>query len=83
MDNLMETLLCLLDTPQSEADAQILKNTQEAVRDAEQHLTFDEFDALWNTINDILRGDNVKIFTPGFRLGVQLTLEGLKPVCPK
>ena len=83
MNELMETLLNILDTPRPEAETQAQKNTKEAIRAAEQHLTFNEFDALWNTINDILRGDDVKCFTLGFRLGVQLTLEGLRPIIPK
>ena len=82
MNRLMETLLYTLETPQTEEEIQAMKDTKEAVRAVQQRLTFDEFDDLWATIAEILRKDDVKTFTLGFRLGVQLALEGLGPINP-
>ena len=83
MNPLMEDLLYLLDIPQSEAKAQAIEDSKEAARAAEQRLTLDEFDNLWSAIVGIVRSDEVETFALGFRLGVQLTLEGLKPIYPK
>ena len=83
MNPIMENLLNLIETPLAEAQAQAREDAEEAVRAARQRLTFKEFDDLWNAITRIIGTDDVEIFTLGFRLGVQLTLEGLKPVIPK
>ena len=80
MSKLMETLLYILDAVPPEAEAKARQSAKEAVRAAEQPLTYEEFENLWNAIADIERADEVDCFTLGFRLGVQLTLEGLKPV---
>ena len=82
MRQLMENLLCALDTQQLESETQAVQASKEAVRAAEQHLTYDEFENLWNAISDIEHASEVDSVTLGFRLGVQLTLEGLRPVCP-
>lgn len=83
MNQLMETLFAAMDTTQqSEAEAQAVEAAKEAVRAAEQRLTCKEFEDLWNAIMDIGFAGHQDSFTLGFRLGVQLTLEGLRPVCP-
>ena len=83
MDQLMENLLYLLDTPKSEAQIQAEQDGKEAIRVAEQRLTRAEFDNLWSAIIDTMHSDEVKSFTLGFRLGIQLAIEGLKPISPK
>ena len=80
MSQLMETLFDLLDVHQSEAEAQAVKAAKEAVQTAEQRLTHQEFEQLWNAIMDIGDASLLDSFTLGFRLGVQLTLEGLRPI---
>ena len=82
MESIMSILFSSLDTQRLEAEEQAVKASREAVRAAEQHLTYDEFEDLWSAISDIERACELDSFTLGFRLGVQLTLEGLRPVCP-
>ena len=43
-------------------------------------LTREEFENLWSAVIDIGDADCLSSFTLGFRLGVQLTLEGLRPI---
>lgn len=84
MNQLMEALFAAMDTTQqSETEAQAVEAAKEAVRAAEQRLTYKEFEDLWNAIMDIGFAGHQDSFTLGFRLGVQLTLEGLRPVCPE
>lgn len=81
MSQLIETLYYLLDsTKASEAERRAIAAAQEAVQAAEQRLTPREFERLWDALMDIGRADCQDSFTMGFRLGVQLTLEGLRPV---
>ena len=82
MNQLMETLFFALGAQLSEAEVQAVKDAKESVRAAEQRLTYDEFENLWNAVSDIERASDLDSFTKGFRLGVQLTLEGLRPVSP-
>ena len=53
---------------------------EEAVRAVEKRLTREEFENLWSAVIDIGDADCLSSFTLGFRLGVQLTLEGLRPI---
>lgn len=81
MSQLMETLFDLMDGPHAtEAERRAVKESQEAVQAVEQRLTYDEFENLWNAIMDIEDAGYLDSFTLGFRLGVQLTLEGLHPI---
>ena len=81
MNPLMETLFSVLEpSQQSEAEAQAVQAAKEAVQTAEQRLTHQEFDQLWNAVMDIGDASLLDSFTLGFRLGVQLTLEGLRPI---
>ena len=80
MSQLMKALLDVLDGQPPEEEAEAVKASKEAVRAAEQHLTYDEFENLWTAISDIEHASKVDCFTLGFRLGVQLTLEGLRPI---
>lgn len=84
MNQLMETLFAAMDTTQpSEAEMRAVKAAKEAARAVEQRLTYDELENLWDAIMDIGLAGHQDSFTLGFRLGVQLTLEGLRPVCPE
>lgn len=81
MDQLMKNLFIALDTARSsEEEARAVKAAEEAVQAAEQRLTYEEFENLWNAIMDIGCAGHLDSFTLGFRLGVQLTLEGLRPI---
>lgn len=81
MNQLMETLFASIgEGRRAEAGVQALQDSREAVRAAEQHLTYEEFDNLWNAIAGIGSAGCLDSFTLGFRLGVQLTLEGLRPI---
>lgn len=83
MNPILETLFSTLDSPfQHEAEMQAAKASEKAFQTAQQKLTHEEFNALWNGIADIDFASNLDSFTQGFRLGVQLTLEGLRPVYP-
>lgn len=83
MNQLMETLFAAMGTTQQSAEAQAVEAAKEAVRAAEQRLTYREFEDLWNAIMDIGSAGHQDSFTLGFRLGVQLMLEGLRPVGPE
>ena len=81
MNQLMENLFSLLESPMaSEAERRAVKESEEAVRAVEKRLTPEEFENLWNAAMDIGDADCLSSFTLGFRLGVQLTLEGLRPI---
>lgn len=82
MSQLMKNLFELLDAAPLEAEARAVKASKDAVRAAERHLTYEEFENLWDAISAIERADELDSFTLGFRLGVQLTMEGLRPVWP-
>ena len=81
MNQLMETLFNLLEPPQSSgAEARAVNASKDAVQAVEQRMTYEELDKFWNAIADVENGGYLDSFTLGFRLGVQLTLEGLKPI---
>ncbi len=81
MDQLMENLFSLLGSPMaSEAERRAIEESEEAVRVVEKRLTREEFENLWSAVIDIGDADCLSSFTLGFRLGVQLTLEGLRPI---
>lgn len=80
MNQLMETLFTLLDGPRMEAEAKAVRASKEAIRAAQQRLTYEEFEDLWDAISGIGCAGELDAFTLGFRLGVQLMLEGLRPL---
>ena len=80
MNQLMNALFLALGADQQEEEAKAVKAASSAVRAAQQRLTYEEFEALWNAIDDICCGSDLDSFTLGFRLGVQLMLEGLRPI---
>ena len=81
MSQLMETLFGLLESPQSmDAEARAIIASEVAVQRVQQHLTGEEFDNFWNAAMDVGYAGQLDSFTIGFRLGVQLTLEGLRPI---
>lgn len=80
MNSLLEKLFAAMDTTQQSAEAQAVDAAKEAVRAAEQRLTYEEFENLWNAIMDINSASDLDSFALGYRLGVQLTLEGLRPI---
>ena len=81
MSQLMENLFSLLGSPMaSEAERRAVEESEEAVRAVEKRLTREEFENLWSAVIDIGDADCLSSFTLGFRLGVQLPLEGLRPI---
>lgn len=80
MNQLIKTLFYAMDTDPQEEEVQALKASKDAVRAAQQRLTYEEFEDLWNAIEGLTHASELDNFTLGFRLGVQLTLEGLKPI---
>ena len=81
MSQLMANLFSLLGSPMaSEAERRAIEESEEAVRAVEKRLTREEFENLWSAVIDIGDADCLSSFTLGFRLGVQLTLEGLRPI---
>ena len=81
MSILMETLFDLLEGPCStEAERRAIKESEKAIQAAKERLTFDEFDALWKAAMDIEDAGYLDSFALGFRLGMQLTIEGLRPI---
>lgn len=82
MDSIMKTLFSILGPQQQEAEARAIHSTAEAFQTAEQRLTRDEFEKMWDAIIELNCACQLDDFTLGFRMGVQLTLEGLRPVYP-
>ena len=80
MNQLMETLFDLLGSNVTEAERRTVKESEEAVQAVKERLTYDEFENLWKAVIGIEDSGYLDSFTLGFRLGVQLTLEGLKPI---
>ena len=83
MNSIIETLYSVFGSYPLEEETQAVQASKEAVRAAGQHLTYDEFENLWNAIGDIKDASDLGSFTLGFRLGVQLMLEGLRPIAPE
>lgn len=81
MNQLMETLFDLMNGPHSsEAERRAVKESEKAVQAVKNRLTFEEFDALWKAAADIDNAGYLDSFVLGFRLGMQLTMEGLRPI---
>lgn len=81
MSQLMETLFDLMNGPQaSEGERRAVRESAKAIEAVQERLTYDEFENLWNAIMDIEDAGYLDSFTLGFRLGMQLTLEGLHPI---
>ena len=81
MNHLMETLFDLMDGPHtSEEERKAIRESAKAVQAVKDRLTFEEFDALWKAATDIDNAGYLDSFALGFRLGMQLTMEGLKPI---
>lgn len=81
MSQILETLCTAMSGGlRGETGSGAVEAAQDAVKAAEQRLTVEEFDNLWNAIMNIAKADSLDDFALGFRLGVQLTVEGLRPI---
>lgn len=81
MSQLMETLFSTLDSvPPSKAERRAVEAAEGPIQAAQQRLSHEEFESLWHAISGIYNASELDSFTLGFRLGVQLTLEGLRPI---
>ena len=81
MNELMETLFDLLEGPCTmEAERKAVRESEKAIQAVKERLTLEEFDALWKVATDIDNASYLDSFALGFRLGMQLTIEGLRPI---
>lgn len=81
MSKLMENLFDFLESPGvSEAERQAIRESREAVQAVKDRLTLEEFDNFWKAVMDIEASGYQDSFNLGFRLGMQLTIEGLRPI---
>lgn len=74
LENLFQIFESTLQTP---AEARAMDKVEKITC---QKLTEKELDELFDAAVEMARIQQMDSFTLGFRLGVQLTLEGLKPV---
>ena len=81
MNQLMETLFDLLESSQaSEMELRAVRKSEEIVQAVQERLTREEFEKFWDSAMEIGCTGQLDSFTMGFRLGVQLILEGLRPI---
>lgn len=81
MSQLMENLFSLMTPPHAaEEERRAVREAREAVQAVKDRLTLEEFDAFWQAATGVEDAGCLDCFTLGFRLGVQLTIEGLRPI---
>ncbi len=80
MAQIIETLFSALEsTVQSEAEAKAMAEVDAIVQD---RLDNQDLYRIWSAASEMQRTNQLDSFTQGFRLGMQLTLEGLGEVRP-
>ena len=80
MAQIIETLFSALEsTVQSEAEAKAMAEVDAIVQD---RLDNQDLYRIWSAASEMQRTNQLDSFTHGFRLGMQLTLEGLGEVRP-
>lgn len=80
MAQIIETLFSALEsTVQSEAEAKAMAEVDAIVQD---RLDNQDLYRIWSAASEMQRTNQLDSFTQGFRLGMQLTLEGLGKVRP-
>ncbi len=78
MAQIIETLFSALEsTVQSEAEAKAMAEVDAIVQD---RLDNQDLYRIWSAASEMQRTNQLDSFTQGFRLGMQLTLEGLSEV---
>ena len=81
MNQLMETLFGLLESSQaSEMELRAVRKSEEIVQAVQERLTREEFEKFWDSAMEVGCANQLDSFTLGFRLGMQLTMEGLRPI---
>lgn len=80
MNQLMETLFNALAGPGTGERTAPCAAAKEVIQAAKHRLTYEEFEQLWDAFFDLEKNDDLNSFVLGFRLGVQLTIEGLRPI---
>ena len=84
MNQLMKDLFfAIAPTLQQEEEARVIQATEEVFQAAQKRLGDVEFERLWSAFFRIDHANDVDSFILGFRLGMQLTLEGLRPAVPE
>ena len=80
MAQIIETLFSALEsTVQSEAEAKAMAEVDAIVQD---RLDNQDLYRIWSAASEMQRTNQLDSFAQGFRLGMQLTLEGLGEVRP-
>ncbi len=80
MTQIIETLFSALEsTVQSEAEAKAMAEVDAIVQN---RLNDQDLYRIWTAASEMQRTNQLDSFTQGFRLGMQLTLEGLSEVRP-
>ncbi len=80
MTQIIETLFSALEsTVQSEAEAKAMAEVDAIVQ---SRLNDQDLYRIWTAASEMQRTNQLDSFTQGFRLGMQLTLEGLSEVRP-
>ena len=78
MTQIIETLFSALEsTVQSEAEAKAMAEVDAIVQN---RLNDQDLYRIWTAASEMQRTNQLDSFTQGFRLGMQLTLEGLSEV---
>lgn len=78
MTQIIETLFSALEsTVQSEAEAKAMAEVDAIVQ---SRLNDQDLYRIWTAASEMQRTNQLDSFTQGFRLGMQLTLEGLSEV---
>ena len=81
MTQLMETLFTLLESSQaSKAELQAVQKSEIIVQAVQNRLTNEEFEKFWDSAMEVGCANQLDSFVLGFRLGMQLTMEGLRPI---
>lgn len=80
MTQIIETLFSALEsTVQSEAEAKAMAEVDAIVQ---SRLNDQDLYRIWTAASEMQRTNQLDSFSQGFRLGMQLTLEGLSEVRP-
>lgn len=79
--NILSALFEAFDGSMSQKENDILREGEDVLGPLADRLSVKEWDTLWDTARRSAKADAEDRFIQGFRLGVQLTLAGLEPVC--
>lgn len=81
--HILSTLFEVFDGSMSQKENDILREGEDVLGPLADRLSVKEWDTLWDTARRSAKAETEDRFMQGFRLGVQLTLAGLEPVCDR